>query len=355
MIKKLSIFTLLIAVLGFNSCETDFSVNGNYEITPVVIGVLDHTDTTHIVKITKAFLGDGDNLVYAQNPDSNYFNQVDAWVKEINPSTGEYTGREWNLHDSIISNKNTDGIFYAPEQKVYVFYESTLDENMEYELTAMLEETYPISSKTQMLGGFKVSSQLALPTYTIGFAPNTVDDDTDYDSWSFTVTEADNAANYNFKYFFRWRETYADMTTQDFVAEFNDGDVEQEKPSAPSAQVQNFAGVDFYNWVRNIIPDDPDVIQRRALGIDLRISVAHKDLDQYMKVGAPVTGIVQSKPEFTNINGGLGIWSSRLIYERPDIPLNPTSMKELCAGLKTSGMFFCSDYPEHIGEMFECP
>ena len=69
MLKNVSFIGLIALFLGVSSCETDFSLNGNYTPIPVVFGLLDHHDTTHIVKITKAFLGDGDNLVYAQNPD----------------------------------------------------------------------------------------------------------------------------------------------------------------------------------------------------------------------------------------------------------------------------------------------
>ncbi len=79
--KKL--FALLTGVslfCGISSCETEFSLNGDYEIIPVVFGLLDHTETTHMVKITKAYLGDGDNLLYAQIPDSSYFNSVEAII-----------------------------------------------------------------------------------------------------------------------------------------------------------------------------------------------------------------------------------------------------------------------------------
>lgn len=357
MLKRLSFFIAAISFILFPSCETeDFSVNGAYTITPVVIGLLDYNDDVHIVKITKAYLGDGDNLVYAQNPDSNYFNNVYAIVKEIDPTTGDYTGREWPLHDSTVTDKSTEGAFYAPEQKVYVFHCSTLDELMEYEIQGAVEDsTYFFNAKTSMMKNFKVSSQLTLPTYKINFAAATVMGDGDYKSWSFTVTEAENAARYNFKYTMRWRETYADLSTKDFSATRNDGDVIQEKPSAPTAQIQNFSGVDFYNWVVDVVPSDPDVIRRELLGIDLRISVAHYEMDQFMQVGAPVTGIVQNKPEYTNVNGGLGIFSSRIVYELNNYRLDKNSIKELCKGNKTIQLLFCSTYPEDVAESWACP
>lgn len=111
MIKKLTLLSIVGVSFVWSSCETDFSLNGDYEITPVVFGLLDHTKSTHIIKITKAYMGDGDNLVYAQEEDSNYFETVDARVIEF--KNGNETGRSWQLHDSVITNKDTSGIFYA--------------------------------------------------------------------------------------------------------------------------------------------------------------------------------------------------------------------------------------------------
>ncbi len=356
-VNRLVLPSALVLAFASPSCETEFSVNGNYQITPIVIGLLDHTDSTHIIKITKAFLGDGDNLVYAQNPDSNYFVAVDAWIREIEPLTGDYTGREWNLHDSIITNKSTDGAFYAPYQKVYVFYEDSLLSDMEYELTADLEEgAHTITAKTGLIDGFGVASTILQPTWKINFASATVDEDKDYKFWKFLVTEGTNAAVYNYKYTMNYRETYTDLTTADFSIERNDGDVIQESPSTPGGHTQTFAGLDFYLWVADVIEaGDPDVMNRRLLGIDLKVSIAHRDLDQFMDVGAPVTGIVQNKPEFTNITGGLGLFSSRLIYEVKNYKLDPNSIKELCTGQHTQPLVFCSWYTDDAAESYYCP
>src|SRR5690606_25148498 len=114
------------------SCETDFSLNGDYQVQPIVFGLLDHKQDVHMIKITKAFLGDGDNLVYAQNPDSNYFEQVDGEVIEYLDGTA--TGRSSTLVDTIVTNKSTDGMFYAPEQQAYYCEEAKRDSTAEHEL-----------------------------------------------------------------------------------------------------------------------------------------------------------------------------------------------------------------------------
>ncbi|MBD3635841.1 MAG: DUF4249 family protein [Crocinitomicaceae bacterium] len=354
MLKRGVLLFLVITVVGFNSCESDFSLNGDYQIQPVVFGLLDHRQDVHMIKITKAFLGDGDNLTYAQNPDSNYFEKVEAEIVEFKNDVA--TGRSWTLTDTIVTNKSEDGLFYAPEQKAYVFYESALDSTAEYELTVIINDgAHVVTGKTTLIPEFKITGTVTNPSYKIQFAPNTVNEDADYDNWTFTVSEGLHAARYNYKYTFRWTETYSDMSTASFSATRNNGDVFQSSPDKPGQHGASFAGLDFYQFVADAIVQDPDVIQRKMDGLDLQIAIAHDDLNQFMEVSQPVTGIAQVQPEFTNLTGGRGLFSSRIIFKMNNFNLNPASVKELCTGLYTGGLLFCSDYPEHASETWYCP
>lgn len=354
MLKRVSVYTLLVGIIGISSCETDFSLNGEYQVQPVVFGLLDHKQDFHTVKITKAFLGDGDNLIYAQNPDSHYFNQVDAVIIEY--KNGDST-RSWTLFDTIMTGKSTDGIFYAPDQKVYGFFESNLDSTAEYELIVDLDNgSDTVTGRTELIDVFKLSGTILNPAYKIQFAPNFVDEDSDYDNWLITVTEGKHANRYNYEYSFNWVETYTDSSTASFSMTRTIPDQPQNGSALiPSIQSGSFSGLDFYTSIGETVLNDPNVIRREMTGIDLQIAVAHQDLDQYMQVGEPVSGIAQVQPEFTNLNGARGLFSSRVVLKMTGFKLNPASMKELCSGSKTAGRWFCSDYPEHIGETFYCP
>ena len=51
------------------------------------------------------------------------------------------------------------------------------------------------------------------------------------------------------------------------------------------------------------------------------MTVGSEDLNTYIKVNEPITGIVQKRPQFTNINNGIGIFSSRYTHTEEDIGL----------------------------------
>lgn len=353
MSKKLTLLSLFAGSLLWTSCETDFSLNGDYEITPIVFGLLDHTESTHIFKITKAFMGDDDNLVYAQVADSSYFTSVDAQITEYKNNTP--TGRSWQLHDSLISNKDTSGIFYGPTQKVYVFYEANLDSSAEYRLEADLNEgAHQISASTELIDGFYVSNGV-YQNQKLTFAGDNIAEDKDYKNWIFTLYEGHNGSRYSYKYTVHWTEYYSNSTSKSFSATRNNGDKDQEDPESPGTQIASFGGLDFYTWMAEIIPDDPSVVKRTFDGLSLRITAAHYNFDQYMDVAKPVSSIAQVQPEFTNINGGLGLFSSRMILDVTGFTLNKASRKELCRGQHTGGKVFCSSDPEDIAENYYCP
>ena len=109
------IFFLLILL---NSCNDKIDLIGDFQETAVVYGLLDQSDSIHYIRINRAFIGPGNSLEFANIPDSNYFDQVDATITEY--VNGNET-RAWILNDTLVDNKDTNGIFYAPEQKLYYF------------------------------------------------------------------------------------------------------------------------------------------------------------------------------------------------------------------------------------------
>ena len=354
MLKKIAfIVTLLVVVLY--SCKTDFSLNGPYKRTPIIFGLLDQNETIHYVKITRTFLGEGNNYDFAQQADSSYFDFVDAKVFEI--GTNGDTLREWPLHDTIIPNKE-NGTFYGPEQKVYVFYANDLDETLTYGFEAILDEgDYIVNAQTQLIENFSHGFLLTSPGFTFSFGSATSSETGNYGSFISSYTEGKHAALYNTKIDIRYRETYADGSTSDKTVVWSKGNVEQEKPESPSTGTLNFAGEEFYTLLKSNISTDNNVVKREILGLDLVTAIAHTEFAKYMEISQPSSGITQSTPQYTNINsetGALGLFSSRHIVAVNNLQLSSGAMEELCTGQHTSALGFCSNYPEHSGKSFYC-
>jgi hypothetical protein len=74
----------------------------------------------------------------------------------------------------------------------------------------------------------------------------------------------------------------------------------------------SFVGENYLQFIGSTIQSNPTgLVARRALKTDIILVSASDDLYTFIQVNAPSTGLIQEKPEFTNISNGLGIFSSR--------------------------------------------
>ena len=76
-----------------------------------------------------------------------------------------------------------------------------------------------------------------------------------------------------------------------------------------------FEGEKFFNFLKNELVKDP-LIERKFLSIDLIMTVGSENLKTYRVINEEITGIVQERPQFTNINNGIGLFSSRFTKTR---------------------------------------
>ena len=69
-------------------------------------------------------------------------------------------------------------------------------------------------------------------------------------------------------------------------------------------------GNSFFNFLALNL-DKNQFVVRYFNEIDMIMTVGSEDLETYINVNKPITGIVQERPQFTNINNGIGLFSSR--------------------------------------------
>src|SRR5256885_621227 len=78
-------YFILLPFVFINSCKTDFDIIAPYKETTVVYGLLDPAANVQYIKINKAFLGEGNALVMAQQRDSTNYKpgSLDVKLQEI--------------------------------------------------------------------------------------------------------------------------------------------------------------------------------------------------------------------------------------------------------------------------------
>ena len=199
-----------MALTGWWGCSTEVDLTAPYDSIPVVYGLLEVDADTQWVKINRTWLGDGNQLVAAQIPDSSEYPEgsVTAKIVELIPSeSGEIvgnelaTGVEWMLQDTVLENKSTDGIFFGPSQRVYFasMSERALREDRWYRLEALLPDGSELKATTTMVQSSAGSIERPPPnlsSYQMGFASVNPDGSATYPSFPFRWTSAPGASRY---------------------------------------------------------------------------------------------------------------------------------------------------------------
>ncbi|MBK6346085.1 MAG: DUF4249 family protein [Bacteroidales bacterium] len=307
-------FMTFIMLLSFLAgCETDFDVTAPWKDITVVYGLISQNDSVHYIKVNKAFLGEGNAYTYAQIADSSsYGDNIEVTIveKAKNGSTRSFACEPTTVFDK------EPGIFYYPEQEVYkttfkvpVNY---TEQELMYSLVIRNKITGKIvSAQTPLVKDFTIETPR--PAQQIDF----ISENNQKIKW----ISAKDGRRYNIAIRF-W---FADVmeTTHDTVARYIDWNLTSTKSSTieggESLEIL-YSPLSFYEVCKNLVPvresyglnyTENDVDVRLADRFEFRFMVAGDELNTYMEVNEPATGIVQEKPEYTNIVNGIGLFSSR--------------------------------------------
>lgn len=321
---------LVFPLLFLSACSTDFEINADWKEITVVYGLLDQNDSIHYVKVTKAFLGKGNALTFAQNPDSSsYGANIEVKVQEL---TNSIVSNEFYLDTVTVFNK-AEGTFYYPKQLVYYFKNNNLNPDKTYKLLIKNKKTGKIiSSETQLVRDFSVIKPSPSQPSVSFHATNPVQV-----KWY--------AAKFGRLYDLKIRFNYweKNVVTGDSTSKFVDwslGSSTAQKIDGTDIMETNYYGASFFSFLGNVIPVTPNVKRYAAIpNVYFMFTVAGDDLATYIQVNKPSTDIIQEKPEFTNISNGIGIFSSRFNKKLP-FAMQPVSLDSLKNGHYTKKLNF---------------
>ena len=353
-------FGLMSMVLTFATCSTDFELN-QPQVTPVLYGVLDHTADTQWVKLNKSFLGGGDNYTYAAINDCTEYNNAVITVSEIGG-----TNRTWTLTETYVPVDNNSGIFYTDSQKVYYFVASGgLDNSASYDIEVEFDDNTPkVSASTEMIGNFdftglfkaKLFADLELETGSGLASPNYVS------NFGVDWNLASDAKRYDFTIRFHYVEFNLAGDSVEKHIDWFQGTQKSVLTDGVGSMSHVVNGESFYQFVgqHDDLQDLTDIDKRVIKNVEFILTAGHDELNTYIEVNEPVTGVVTERPTYTNITNGIGLFSSKasvvLTRATParDINLKRNSTEELSQGQYTGMLLFCSDSAAYVGEGYHC-
>lgn len=343
-------FTKIIKTFGiafsmifiFQGCDNSLDVSADWKEIAVVYGLLNPTDEENFIRINKAYLSpDGNAVELAGVSDSLYFDSLDVKVVEFQNGTERRVFTLDRINGNDIGLPKDSGLFAN-------------DVNYLYRLTAQLKEsdlsnTYAyqvlivnkfsgkiITARFDMIGRMDLLSPLK-PFNPILDIPSDAGR-----SLVFKYREGRFAKMYDAKMRFYFDELNINDTT---------------KVRRDSVDWQLFTGKEtvslrgydenivivssslFYENLLSKIPVNNQV-KRKGVSLSLHFYGGGEHLYTYIQVNKPSLGIVQKKPEFTNISPGLGVFSARYINRIENIRIDENTTQYLVQSEKMKPLGF---------------
>jgi hypothetical protein len=341
---KQPLIILFIAAL-FTGCKTDIEINAPYRNIHVVYGLLNQAERIQYIKVNKAFLGAGDALVYAQIPDSSELGESEVTHMVVNRynANGQLTAT-FPVGSTMITNREP-GVFYAPDQRMFYFTETDsfpltgnqyayLDQNSEYEIE-MVVRGQELRARTNVVNDLLIGTnsplagnEMTLYLSTQGYRPLEV-----------RFQQARDGKRYQLQYRFKYIQVRGEEAVYKEVVR-TVGSAVAPNPQASGSLTITLPGEEFYRSIAAAVPVDATVTRRIFTGIDFIFTIANDEFHTYLTLSEPVSGIVQDRVEYSNVENGYGIFGSRYSKEFSRF-LNGSSLTELMTGPYTGDRGFC--------------
>lgn len=327
---KLPILLFLTLGIILTACKTEPDIYAPYKDITVVYGLLDSDKDTNYVKINKAFLG-GNAYEIAMIADScNYPGKLDCRIIEYRAraganNMGEFVQTKVMPLDTITIHDKEQGFFYAPDQLVY-YTTSRIHTNKDgyvyrYKLEIDRGDTL-LTANTDIVGG----DQFVIQTAFLTFASNTP-------QGAIKWYPCPNAAIYEVLIKFDFVEVnsahdsvHRCMTMS--LGTFTEAELENDN----GLLVKSYRTNTFFTSLATFLGSDTlnQGIDRIVFEPSLTISIAAggEELHNFIAVNGPSTSIVQSIPEYTNVTGGYGVFSSRTRLNKK-VRMNSQTFSEL--------------------------
>ncbi|MBN3036349.1 MAG: DUF4249 family protein [Bacteroidales bacterium] len=332
---QLILFLLLIYIPY--SCETELDTNAPWKEITVIYGLLDQYDSIQIIKVNRAFLGEGNALLMAQTGDSgNYAVPPEVYVEDWDGGTLRRTIE----FDTFSVYNQESGIFGSRREVMFrskPFSEPVTITGLGEKIWLDDDHTYRLMVRNPVSGN-EVTAQTGLVKEFSITKPSSISDSLGLDNdpeakTTFRWTQSSTGTRYEFEFRFHFMEVL--HSSPDTLHRHITLATSTQKKSSSDEMSLIYYDQTFFQSCLAGIPytKDPgrenDVKERIAGKMEVIVASAVEEFDKYIDVNNPdPTSIVIDPPIYTNVNNGIGIFSSRMRKIKEKI-LRKTTLSQL--------------------------
>ena len=315
---------LLFATIAslLSACSTEFDVTAPYKEIPVIFGILNKDEAVQYIKINKAYLNDeGSAIIAGSVPDSNIFPypieaKLFASYTPLTDSNIKYTDSV--VLDTVHLNKeagsfNANNIFYKTPDGFKVKYtiinRDTTWANYQIVVQRKSDGKLIAKSRTPIVADFLFSgTQNEVKLYN-RFTKI-------YLNHTFSWGGAINGKMYTTFLRFKFREVddLVGTSEEKFVDMPLFENIKTSNSTGTSKISYTLSGEAFFTYLQAKLDPltSPSARREYIAPLELHFNVAGEELTKYIEINNGSGGLNDIRPEYSNVEGGLGIFSSRM-------------------------------------------
>ncbi len=302
MLKRLFLFSVI--AFTFIRCSNDLPINAEWQDIAYVYGVLDPRLDTQFVRIGKTFLGEAPPEQMAAISDSLYYDDIDVDIIEMNEDSVEQNRFRLERIDKP-GKLNDNGPFSTEDFHLYYTIEPIRDDHI-YRLEISKPDGGPLVTATTDIPNWasQEGNVFTSPRITINLANanrEPINDNLDY-------SRPNNSSVYNVMVYIHYSEQNindpAQITSKVLSYRTNLTNITTRSVAG------SLSGSNFYAVVENNLDNNPNILRYLDF-VSLEAVVGGSDMRTYVEVNRPSPGIAQEKPMFTNVENGVGLFTSR--------------------------------------------
>ncbi len=340
---KYSITALFILglVLSFTSCKNKLEVFAPGEESVSVYGILNPNEGIQNIRINKVYLTDGDALVAGQDNSQINYGPGELTVTlqrfmsgSTTPtltSVGNGTKKEIVLTETVIT---TEGGTFNTSQRLWQTTDKLYNTG-DYKLTIKNNSTNAIfTAQTTILDSVKPSGlQQPMPFLYLANNPSAYPMHGNYPANPIS-TDKPKYVNYDVPtstYYIKFRSIvnarlYGVIMRFHYIDSLIGGGVNYDYVNYNFTTTKStdlngglliedfkFTGNNFYENVARELAKKPtaNIKNRKSFYLEYIVQAGAENLSDFLQINAPSNSIAQDKPSYSNITGGVGIFSSR--------------------------------------------
>lgn len=319
---------VLSVLLLTQACSTDFDLTADWKEVTIIYAMLNADDSIQYIKINKAYLDENANaLTQAKIPDSLFLKNILVTLEEW---SADVLVNSYVLDTTSELGGKESGIFATNPNYLYKHI-TPLNENYTYKIVISGSTSESdISAQTNLVNSYNI----IYPNTgnTINWTANSV---------KLSWRSAKNSAIYEMVIRIYYEENNSITTEVKYLDWKIFSNFENNDLAGGALLEYQIEGEIFYHFLKANLTADPN-ITRKALNMDFMFYAAGKELKDYIDVANAQSGITENqiKPQYTNVENGLGIFSSRLYQISTGVGFVPRAIDSLVNGSITKDLNF---------------